>query len=88
MVFQVGDLVTVNSDTLRSYVSGRVHETWSENKLGIVIDVEGHFVEKSSATTILVKVHFESLGSAYWLYAREVILLSPVCVSNKQTVKK
>ena len=76
-MFKVGDLVTVDSDTLKGYVQPHVHEQWSTNTLGIVTQVEGHFTEGENATTILVKVHFESLGNSYWLYAREVILLSP-----------
>jgi hypothetical protein len=83
MVFEIGDLVTVDSDTLRAYVNGQVYEQWAKNQLGIVVDVEGHFVERSQATTILVKVHFESLGNSYWLYAREVILLTPVKLDSK-----
>tara|TARA_B100001094_G_C18183498_1_gene802310 strand:- start:1044 stop:1277 length:234 start_codon:yes stop_codon:yes gene_type:complete len=77
MRFQIGDLVTVDSETLRGYVQDHTYNRWSTNKLGIVTQIEGHYVEGESATTILVQVHFESLGNSYWLYAREVILLTP-----------
>tara|TARA_B000000557_G_C20392288_1_gene282731 strand:- start:119 stop:352 length:234 start_codon:yes stop_codon:yes gene_type:complete len=77
MQFKVGDLVTVDSDTLRSYVHDHTYNQWATNKLGIVTQIEGHYVEGVNATTILVQVHFESLGNSYWLYAREVILVTP-----------
>ena len=76
-MFSIGDLVTVDSDTLRLHVNENTYKQWKSCTLGIVVQVEGHFAEGENATTILVKVYFQSLGSAYWLYAREVILLSP-----------
>ncbi len=72
-MFKVGDLVTVDSDSLRLHIHENVHKQWSTNKLGIVLAVEGY----EDGSTVLVKVHFESLGNAYWLYAREVILITP-----------
>lgn len=72
-MFKVGDLVTVDSDVLRHHVHENTHRQWLSNTLGIVVAVEGY----TSRTTVLVKVHFESLGDAYWLYSREVILLAP-----------
>ncbi len=73
MMFKVGDLVTVDSDSLRLHIHENVHKQWSTNKLGIVLAVEGY----EDGSTVLVKVHFESLGNAYWLYAREFILITP-----------
>ena len=72
-MFEVGDLVTVDSDVLKTHVHANVHKQWSTNTLGIVLAVEGY----QDGSTVLVKVHFESLGNAYWLYAREVILITP-----------
>jgi len=72
-MFKVGDLVTVDSEALRTHVHVNVHKQWSTNTLGIVLAVEGY----KDGSTVLVKVHFESLGNSYWLYAREVILITP-----------
>ena len=72
-MFEVGDLVTVDSESLRLHIHSNVFEQWSTNELGIVLDVEGH----KDGTVILVKVHFQSLLSSYWLYAHEVISINP-----------
>lgn len=72
-MFSVGDLVTVDSDALRHHIHENVHRVWSTNTIGIVVAVEGY----KGGATVLVKVHFESLGDAYWLYSREVILITP-----------
>ena len=68
-MFEVGDLVTVDSETLRLHVHANVYEQWKSCEIGIVVGVEGYH----KAATLLVKVHFQSLGSAYWLHAHEVI---------------
>jgi hypothetical protein len=72
-MFNVGDLVTVDSETLRLHIHENIHEQWEVNQIGIVLAVEGH---KGGAVT-LVKVHFESLRDAYWLYAKEVFPITP-----------
>jgi len=72
-MFNVGDLVTVESEALRLHVQESTYKQWETNKLGIVVAVEGY----KGGTTVLVKVHFESLGNSYWLYSREVILITP-----------
>jgi len=72
-MFDVGDLVSVNSETLRLHVHEGTYKQWETNKIGIVIEVEGHV----GGNVILVKVHFQSLRDAYWLYAREVFLITP-----------
>ena len=72
-MFEVGDLVTVDSETLRIHVHENVYRQWKTCSLGIVVAVEGY----KEQATLLVKVHFQSLGSAYWLHAHEVILLTP-----------
>jgi len=72
-MFVVGDLVSVDSETLRLHIHENVHKQWETNPLGIILAVEGH----KGGTVVLVKVHFESLGDAYWLYAREVFLITP-----------
>jgi len=72
-MFEVGDLVTVDSDVLRLHIHENVHKQWSTNTMGIVVDIEGY----KDGATVLVKVHFESLGNSYWLYAREVIPITP-----------
>tara|TARA_Y100000593_G_scaffold87567_1_gene168202 strand:+ start:1491 stop:1727 length:237 start_codon:yes stop_codon:yes gene_type:complete len=78
-VFEVGDLVTVDSDTLRLHVHQNVHDQWSTNELGIVVGVEGY----KGGATVLVKVHFQSLGGAYWLYAHEVIHINSQILDKK-----
>ena len=72
-MFEVGDLVTVDSETLRLHVHQNVFEQWKTCELGIVVGVEGH----KDGSIILVRVHFQSLGNSYWLYAREVIPITP-----------
>ena len=72
-MFEVGDLVTVDSETLRIHVHENVYRQWKTCSLGIVVAVEGY----KEQATLLVKVHFQSLGSAYWLHAHEVILITP-----------
>ncbi len=72
-MFSVGDLVTVDSNSLRLHIHENTYKQWEANKLGIVVAVEGY----KDGTTVLVKVHFESLGNSYWLYAREVIPITP-----------
>jgi hypothetical protein len=72
-MFSVGDLVTVDSDSLRLHIHENTYKQWEANKLGIVVAVEGY----DDGATVLVKVHFESLGNSYWLYAREVIPITP-----------
>tara|TARA_R100000152_G_C6665989_1_gene103580 strand:+ start:376 stop:594 length:219 start_codon:yes stop_codon:yes gene_type:complete len=71
-VFEVGDLVTVDSEALRLHIHENTYKQWKTCELGIVVGVEGY----KNQATLLVKVHFQSLGSAYWLHAHEVI---PVC---------
>tara|TARA_B100001123_G_C14668945_1_gene772731 strand:- start:49 stop:279 length:231 start_codon:yes stop_codon:yes gene_type:complete len=72
-MFEIGDLVTVDSEILRRYVHVNIHTQWSTNPYGIVLQVEGY----EEGATILVKVHFQSLRQAYWLYAHEVIRINP-----------
>ena len=72
-MFEVGDLVTIDSATLRAHVHQNVYEQWSTCELGIVVGVEGH----KEGSVLLVRVHFQSLGSSYWLYAHEVIPIVP-----------
>ncbi len=67
-MFEVGDLVTIDGDALKHHVRPSVFERWSTCKIGIVLEVEGY----SHKGAILVKVHFQSLGDAYWLYSHEV----------------
>ena len=71
-MFEVGDLVTVDSDTLRFYLHENTFDQWSTNPIGIVVHVEGH-AKSGGGLAILYKVHFESLGSAYWMQAAEVL---------------
>ena len=78
-MFEVGDLVSVDSDMLKLHVHQNVWEQWKTNELGIVIDVEGH----KNGPVVLVKVHFQSLGSAYWLYAHEVIHINSQMLDKK-----
>jgi len=78
-MFEVGDLVTVDSNTLRHHVHENVHKQWSSNTIGIVVAVEGY----QDGKTVLVKVHFQSLGSSYWLYAHEVIHINPTTSEDK-----
>tara|TARA_R100000664_G_C2708530_1_gene106165 strand:- start:438 stop:671 length:234 start_codon:yes stop_codon:yes gene_type:complete len=72
-VFKVGDLVTVDSEALKLHVHKNVYDQWKTCELGIVTMVEGH----KGGKVILVKVHFQSLRQAYWLYAHEVIPITP-----------
>ena len=72
-MFEVGDLVTVDSEALRLHVHENVYRQWQTCELGIVVGVEGY----KNQSALLVKVHFQSLGSAYWLHAYEVIPISP-----------
>ena len=72
-MFEVGDLVTVDSETLRGYVHSNIHSQWSTNPYGIVVKVEGH----KDGSVVLVKVHFQSLQQSYWLYANEVQPINP-----------
>ena len=72
-MFEVGDLVTVDSEALRLHVHENVYRQWQTCSIGIVVAVEGY----KKQATLLVKVHFQSLGSAYWLHAHEVILITP-----------
>ena len=78
-MFEVGDLVTVDSETLRRYVHVNIHTQWSTNPYGIVLQIEGY----TDGATILVKVHFQSLGSSYWLYAHEVLPVNPTTLEDK-----
>ena len=78
-MFEVGDLVTVDSDTLRRYVHSNIYELWSTNPYGIVLAVEGH----KNGVVILIRVHFQSLGSSYWLYAHEVLPVNPTTSEDK-----
>jgi len=78
-MYDVGDLVTVDSETLRLHVHDNVYKLWSINPLGIVLAVEGH----KDGAVVLVKIHFESLGSAYWLYAYEVFPVNPTSLEDK-----
>ena len=72
-MFDVGDLVTVDSETLRLHIHENTYEQWSINPYGIVLQVEGY----KDGVVILVRVHFQSLGSSYWLYANEVFPIKP-----------
>ena len=72
-MFEIGDLVTIDSETLKLHVHQNVYDQWKTCELGIVVGVEGH----KDGTVLLVQVHFQSLGSAYWLYAHEVIPVHP-----------
>ena len=78
-MFEVGELVTVDSEVLRSHVHENVYEQWKTNELGIVVQVEGH----AGGSVILVRVHFQSLGSSYWLYAHEVLPVRPPKLEDK-----
>ena len=78
-MFEVGDLVTVDSETLRRYVHSNIHEQWSPNPYGIIVQVEGH----KGGAVILVKVHFQSLRQSYWLYAHEVFIVNPTTSEDK-----
>ena len=78
-MFEIGDLVTVDSESLRLHVHRNVFEQWKSCELGIVVSVEGH----KNGAVVLVKVHFTSLGAAYWLYAHEVIPIIPEISENK-----
>ena len=78
-MFEVGDLVTIDSATLRAHVHQNVYEQWITCELGIVVAVEGC----DDGFTILVKVYFHSLGDAYWLRAFEVIHVSPPRAENE-----
>ena len=78
-MFEVGDLVTVDSDTLRLHVHRNVFEQWQSCELGIVVAVEGY----KGGATVLIKVHFQSLGTAYWLYAHEVIHINSQILDKK-----
>ncbi len=72
-MFDVGDLVTVDSEALRLHVHENVYRQWQTCELGIVVATEGY----KDGSTLLVKVHFQSLGSAYWLHSYEVIPITP-----------
>ena len=71
-MFKVGDLVTADSEALRLHVHYSTYKQWKTCELGIVVDIEGY----KNQSALLIKVHFQSLGGAYWLHAHEVI---PVC---------
>jgi len=72
-MFEVGDLVTVLNDVFAYYVQLHTYEQWSSNPFGIVLAIE----PLDDSEVILVKVHFQSLGNAYWLRAHEVELVRP-----------
>ena len=72
-MFEVGDLVTVDSEALRLHVHLNVYNQWKTCELGIVVGVEGY----KNQATLLVKVYFTSLSNAYWLHAHEVIPIAP-----------
>ncbi len=78
-MFEVGDLDTVDKDSLQLHLHANVYEQWSTNPFGIVVAVEGC----DDGFTILVKVYFHSLGDAYWLRAFEVIHVSPPRAENE-----
>ena len=78
-MYDVGDLVTVDSELLRLHLHENTYKQWSSCKFGIVVDVEGY----KDGATLLVKVHFHSLGSAYWLHSYEVMHVSPPLVEGK-----
>ncbi len=69
----------MDSEILRPYVHVNIHTQWSTNPYGIVLQVEGY----KGGATVLVKVHFQSLGSAYWLYAHEVIHINSQQLDDK-----
>jgi len=71
-MFEVGDLVTVDSDVLRHHVHANTFEQWSADKIGIIVQVEGHNTSRGGMA-ILYKVHFQSLGNSYWMQASEVL---------------
>jgi hypothetical protein len=70
-MFEVGDLVTADCNALRYHLHENTYNKWTECQIGIVVAVEGY----KDGATLLVKVHFQSLGSAYWLHSNEVILI-------------
>tara|TARA_R110002020_G_scaffold389942_1_gene600408 strand:- start:110 stop:328 length:219 start_codon:yes stop_codon:yes gene_type:complete len=72
-VFAVGDLVTADSEALRIHLHENTYKQWTTCELGIVVAVEGY----KNQATLLVKVHFQSLGAAYWLHSHEVIPITP-----------
>jgi len=78
-MFEIGDLVTVDSETLRRYVHSNIHTQWSTNPYGIILQIEGY----KDGAVILVRVHFHSLGSSYWLYAHEVLPVNPTTSEDK-----
>ena len=67
-MFEVGDLVTIREETFAHYVRVETYEQWATNPYGIVVAVE----PLDDSYIILVKIHFQSLGSAYWLRSHEV----------------
>ena len=72
-MFEVGDLVTADNKALRLHLHKRTYKQWTTCELGVVVAVEGY----KDGSTVLVKVYFQSLGSAYWLHAQEVIAINP-----------
>jgi hypothetical protein len=72
-------LVTVDSEVLLAYIHENVYKQWVTNPFGVVVDVEGYM----DGRTTLVKIHFESLRNAYWLYASEVLLVNPPTLEDK-----
>ena len=78
-MFEVGDLVTVDKENLRLQVHPNIYDLWVTNPFGIVVAVEGC----DDGITVLVKVHFQSLGDAYWLRSYELILLDPPIFGSK-----
>ena len=78
-MFDVGDLVTVDSEALRLHVHENVYKQWKTCSIGIVVAVEGY----KNQSALLIKGHFQSLGSAYWLHAHEVIPINPRMFEDK-----
>ena len=65
--------MTADSDALRLHLHENTYKQWTTCELGIVVAVEGH----ANGSVVLVRVHFQSLGNSYWLYANEVIPITP-----------
>jgi len=72
-MFEVGDLVTADSEALRLHLHENTYKQWATCELGIVVAVEGH----KGGSVLLVRVFFSSLNNSYWLHTDEVIPITP-----------
>jgi len=70
-MFKVGDLVTMSAEMFLRQAGYNVYEKWIVNPFGIVLQIESY----KEGSQVLAKVHFQSLGNAYWLYAYELELV-------------